>query len=60
MSKPINAPYIQEIIQKTNGLGYMEIKGQTAEERKQDLILQIQRKLARHKNDDRENSHHRG
>lgn len=43
MSKPINAPYIQEIIQKTNGLGYMEIKGKTAEERKQDLILQIQK-----------------
>lgn len=59
MQKPANAELIREIINKTDGLGYMQIQGKTAEERKADLLNQIQEKLARYHNDGRKNRDHR-
>lgn len=60
MQQPSNAKYIKQIIDKTNGLGYLDIQGSTLKEKQENFKSLIQEKLKEYKNDCRENSNHRG
>ncbi|WGE89312.1 hypothetical protein [Actinobacillus arthritidis] len=44
MTKPENAEYIKEIIDKTNGLGYLDIQGNTLKEKQESFKSLIQKK----------------
>lgn len=46
MTKPENAEYIKEIIDKTNGLGYLDIQGNTLKEKQESFKSLIQKKRA--------------
>lgn len=59
MTKPVNAEYIKEIIDKTNDLGYLDIQGKTLQEKQDNFKSLIQEKLKEYHNDSRKNHYHR-
>lgn len=59
MTKPVNAEYIKEIIDKTNKLGYLDIQGKTLQEKQESFKSLIQEKLKEYHNDSRKNHYHR-
>lgn len=60
MTKPVNAEYIKEIIDKTSDLGYLDIQGKTLQEKQDNFKSLIQEKLKEYHNDSRKNHYHRG
>lgn len=59
MTKPVNAEYIKEIVDKTNDLGYLDIQGKTLQEKQDNFKSLIQEKLKEYHNDSRKNHYHR-
>ncbi|TDF43101.1 hypothetical protein [Histophilus somni] len=59
MTKPVNAEYIKEIIDKTNNLGYLDIQGKTLQEKQESFKSLIQEKLKGYHNDSRKDHYHR-
>lgn len=59
MTKPVNAEYIKEIIDKTNNLGYLDIQGKTLKEKQGNFKSLIQEKLKKYHNDSRKDSYQR-
>lgn len=59
MTKPVNAEYIKEIIDKTNKLGYLDIQGKTLQEKQESFKSLIQKKLKEYHNDSRKDHYHR-
>lgn len=60
MTKPVNAEYIKEIIDKTNNFGYLDIQGKTLKEKQGNFKSLIREKLKEYHNSSRKNSYHRG
>lgn len=59
MTKPVNAEYIKEIIDKTNKLGYLDIQGKSLQEKQESFKSLIQEKLKEYHNDSRKDHYHR-